>query len=90
MVLGTVASAPLMLGMGAMVAVAADPNFNLTLVEPVIPYVQRGCFVPSLCCQLRDVRWQQIFQTHIIGPVSRRRCGVHYCHSIQMDPIEDG
>ena len=47
MVLGTLASAPLMLGMGSMVAIATDPNFDIGSFAAAVPYFK---MVPAVCC----------------------------------------
>ena len=46
MVIGTIASAPLMLGLGAMVAVATDPNFVVSTIQHVVPCVRAVCLLP--------------------------------------------
>jgi len=49
MVLGTIASAPLMLGMGSMVAIATDPDFDINTFGAAVPYFKMIPAILSIC-----------------------------------------
>ena len=80
MVLGTLASAPLMLAMGSMVAIATDPSFEIASFGQAVPFFKMvpavlsilGClfFVSRSCYVFKKLhRDMKIFRTLLLTAV---------------------